>query len=540
MKSVSNDAIVVGSYSLESLTTGMYENPLHCLREYVQNAYDSIRAARASSILEESGGLVSIAIGGSSARPSLTITDDGEGIPADKAVATLVSIGASQKRSTGNAGFRGIGRLAGTAYCTTLRFTTTAKGEDTETVVEFDCGRMRGYLRPGADVLEAKEVMRLCATFETRAAPVEKHSMQVEMIGLVGIGLEFVEIEALTPYLRQVCPTDYTDRFGFAQRIRAFCESVGGPLGAVEVETRFKRERNQILKGYDNASPTATGSSKLHDLELISSPDLGWHAWIGKSNFAGEITDETVAGVRFRLKNIQIGGSEIIEDIASELTAGRTEGRLQRYAVGEIFITNPAVVPNARRDGFEDASAWRDIRNDIKTRVARRVITLVRAASTARKALKVLQGEIATLGRQASDASRSPEAIDRLVATADRIIDRLGADKLIGAHPNDVGELLAKVKGIRDALIEARVAKPPKPEPQEAKPEEQPGPGGGGKSTEPPPEENGEDDAPTSGTEEDWPADELLAALIEVLKDDLGDAETQRYLSLARERLGGS
>lgn len=540
MKSVSNDAILVGSYSLESLTTGMYENPLHCLREYVQNAYDSIRSARSNGLLAETEGLVSIAIGGSAARPVLTITDDGEGITADKAVGTLVSIGASQKRSTGNAGFRGIGRLAGTAYCTTLRFSTTARGEDTETVVEFDCGRMRGYLRPGAEVLEAKEVMRLCATFETRAAAVEKHNMQVEMIGLVGIGLEFVEIETLTPYLRQVCPTDYSDRFGFAQRIRTFCESVGSPLGAVEVETRFKRERNQILKGYDNASPTASGSSKIHDLELISSPDLGWHAWIGKSSFAGEITDDTVAGVRFRLKNIQIGGSEIIEDIASELTTGRTEGRLQRYAVGEIFISNPAVVPNARRDGFEDAPAWRDIRNDIKARVARRVITLVRAASTARKTLKTLQADISSLARQAADVHRNPEAIDRLVATADKIIVNLGADKLNSAHPNEVGELLATVKGIRDSLIEARATKPSKPAGEEEAPAEEPEAAKDAVPEDSPDEEESGHDESASEAEEEWPANELLAALIEVLKGELGDSEAQRLILLARENLAGS
>ena len=67
------------------------------------------------------------------------------------------------------------------------------------------------------------------------------------------------------------------------------------------------------------------------------------------------------------------------------------------YAVGEIFITNPHIVPNARRDGFEDSDAWRNVRKEIKNRVAKRVKALVRAASSTRSAIKNVKDLLKTI-----------------------------------------------------------------------------------------------------------------------------------------------
>ena len=541
--SISASDVIVGSYSLESLTTGMYENPLHCVREYVQNGYDAIRAARVEQLIAEDEGTVAIAISGSPKRPTLTITDDGIGISAADAVMTLVSLGASQKRSNVNAGFRGIGRLAGIAYCGTLRFTTTMASEEVATVVEFDCGRLRGFMRPSAEVQDVREVIRLSATTTTQPAPAEKHGTDVEMIGLTGVGIEFAEIEKLVPYLRQVCPTEYSDRFSQAPRIRTFATSVGYPIGAIDVETRYKRERTQILKAYDDVTPTsdARRPSTVRDVEFLNSAELGWHGWIGKSNFKGELTDDQVAGVRFRVKNIQIDGSDLIETLGAELTQGGTEGRLQRYAVGEIFITNPAVVPNARRDGFEDSKAWAAIRADVKLKVARRVITLVREASTSRRTLKQLKAEIDGVDRALKAEWLEPSAADNLSGAIARLLGRLKPEKLTGGDPDEVGGYISKLKTLRDRLAELRTIPRPQREDEEetreADDDDLSGDGPGDDETE---EGGSQDEGVDAGNEHadgPWPADQLLAALERVLVREHGATEAGRLLMLAKADL---
>lgn len=534
---IAEDAVMVGSYSLETLTTGMYEDPLHCIREYVQNAYDAIRAARGHQ-LPEGGGLVTVSISGTAARPTLSVRDDGTGIPEAEAVKTLVSIGASKKRPNINAGFRGIGRLAGVAYSTTLRFTTSVQGEPNATVVEFDCARMRSFMRPSADVQDVREVLRACVKTGLIGADPAKHFTEVEMIGLIGIGLEFAEIERLVPYLRQVSPVDYSDRFMLAPRIRAFTESLGHPIGVVEVETRYKKERTQILKAYDNSTPIAGGkASTIRDVELITSSDMGWHGWIGLSNFKGELTDDTVAGVRFRLKNIQVGGSEIIEDLGAELTVGGTEGRLQRYAIGEIFITEPSVVPNARRDGFEDSPAWRAIKQDIRARVARRIVTLVRGASTSRKTLKAIAADTQSVASSLQVDFIDPAAADRIALTIERLLGRLSPEKLYGGEPNEVAERIAKLKELRDRLVELRARKRPEPEPEPEPPvEDEP-------DVPPAGEAGGDGDSgpgiPGAGDKPAWSVEELYEALYQALVEQLGQAEADRLVQRAREILAG-
>ena len=42
--------LIIGKYTLESLTNGMYASPLDMYREYVQNAVDSLDEAFANGI----------------------------------------------------------------------------------------------------------------------------------------------------------------------------------------------------------------------------------------------------------------------------------------------------------------------------------------------------------------------------------------------------------------------------------------------------------------------------------------------------------
>lgn len=545
---VNPNDVMVGSYSLESLTTGMYEDPLSCVREYVQNGFDAIRGARGDGILPDTAGLVTIAITGTPKRHTLTIEDNGTGIVAADAVAALVSVGASRKRSNVNAGFRGIGRLAGIAYCTALRFTTTAQGENVATVVEFDCARMRGFMRPSADTQDVRTVIQSCVTTTEIAAQAATHGTKVEMVGLTGLGVEFAEIGKLVNYLRQVCPTDFSDRFTFAERIRNFAGGMGHPIPIIAVETRFKKEKTQILKAYDDTTPTANpkSPSTVTNVETLGSAELGWFGWVGKSNFKGELTDHNVAGIRFRVKNIQIDGSELIENLAAGLTAGGTEGRLQRYAIGEIYITNQAVVPNARRDGFEDGTAWRQIRADIQTKVAKRVVTLVRAASNSRNKIKAIATEIAMLKQQLEADSIAPATADAVGKQLDSLLVRLNPEKLTGGEPNEIGGYISQVKGLKERLQELR-SKPPADAGGDDANQDADDTGAAGDSGG---ERDGVDDGggQQGGGDGDqdegqdgggWTADEVLPVLQAVMIRELGKEDTDRLFDLAFDELEG-
>ena len=55
---------VAGKFLLEILTKGMYSNPMHVYREYIQNSTDSIDKAIADGILSTSEAAIHIQIDG--------------------------------------------------------------------------------------------------------------------------------------------------------------------------------------------------------------------------------------------------------------------------------------------------------------------------------------------------------------------------------------------------------------------------------------------------------------------------------------------
>ena len=144
-----DENIQVGKYTLESLTTGMYSDPKIIYREYIQNSVDALEAAVQCNLIEPQSMRIDIIVDAENAY--ISIRDNGTGINSSNAVPTLMNIGSSQKRHSNNRGFRGIGRLGGMSYCGRLVFTTSAENENTKTIVEFDCKKLRQLLVPGAN-----------------------------------------------------------------------------------------------------------------------------------------------------------------------------------------------------------------------------------------------------------------------------------------------------------------------------------------------------------------------------------------------------
>ncbi len=127
---------VAGKFLLEILTKGMYSNPMHVYREYIQNSSDSIDQAVDEGILQRSEAAIHIQI--DSGKRKISIQDNGVGISANIAQTKLLSIGASEKGGVEERGFRGIGRLAGLAYADEVQFITSFKGEPVKTTMTCD------------------------------------------------------------------------------------------------------------------------------------------------------------------------------------------------------------------------------------------------------------------------------------------------------------------------------------------------------------------------------------------------------------------
>jgi hypothetical protein len=372
---------LIGSYVLETLTTGMYVEPRDCIREYVQNAFDAIRSARETPTGRTLVGKIEVSVeaGG---KGFVSIQDNGFSIPEARVWETLTAIGASRKNARRQAGFRGIGRLAGIAYCDRLEFTCKAAGETIESKVTYDCAEIRNALREGDEELEPVFRRSISMTKTDVADKKDQHYTIVTLNGLSEAPTELKTIPALSAYLRMVAPVDFRAGWNHGDEIRRHAEAVSQPIPTTTVFIGPAGEQGEELrKPYTS---TIHGGGKPATIRKINFFQGGeavgsrWWGWYAETPLYGSINDE-VGGFRLRAKNIQLGGADILNRTLQKHS--HSYARFSAWHIGEIHIDGDTVFPNARRDGLEDSAAWREI----EAQVAAELVPLAKAAYSASK-----------------------------------------------------------------------------------------------------------------------------------------------------------
>jgi hypothetical protein len=443
----------VGSFLLESLTTGMYIEPRDCIREYVQNGLDAIESARNSRprLLNPEAGTIKVMV--DTDGDMIRIVDDGVGIPAENVWETLTSIGASKKELRRSAGFRGIGRLAGIAYCDTLEFRCKAKGETHTTVLRFNAVAIREALSKGESDVEG--AFRASISMgEAELAPADRHGIEVRMIGIADAPSELRSVGDITEYLSTVAPIDY--REGWSGR-RAVLEhatrvGIGVPVISLRIGTG-EADLQQVYKPIPDSTIAGKGrSTKLTDIRFFAGGEVSgrrWWGWFADTPLYGQIVDANVAGIRVRVRNISLDGTDIMTRIF--LKRGPSFGRLVQWHVGEIFVEALKVIPNARRDGFEDTPEWRDLAEEIFLQVDP-LMSAAHAATKSRSGgpttyaridadvlskIEVVEQQLRA--EPAADAGVDPQQLEK-VAKAARLRARKFLEKLEKLDLEEYGE----------------------------------------------------------------------------------------------------
>jgi molecular chaperone HtpG len=99
--------------------------------------------------------------------------------------------------------------------------------------------------------------------------------------------------------------------------------------------------------------------------------------------YLGSITVRSrVGGLRTRVGNVQVGSEDLLADIFPET-------RFNGWAVGEIHVLDPRILPNARRDNFEQNVHYSNLTAQLEP-IARQVARRARTASIMRNQEKRL------------------------------------------------------------------------------------------------------------------------------------------------------
>lgn len=418
---MAEETVQVGKYTLESLTTGMYSDPKIVYREYIQNSVDSLENAVSVGLIEPQSMRIDIIV--NAEESYISIKDNGTGISAADAAKTLMDVGSSKKRNSNNRGFRGIGRLGGMSYCDTLTFTTSAESEKVKTVVTFDCKKLRYLLVPGEfEDMSLSAVLEEITTIDTLPEKEEKHYLCVEMKNVNGFS-DLLDIDAAKSYISQVAPLPYHSRhFIYTSQLKEYLMSNGYSVEEFpifvgedesDLEPVYKPNKSRFRS--DRAKRTADEITSMSYFDITIDGELYALGWYGNCGWYGFLSEKELSGFRVRKGNILIGDSKTMNVIFKE-------ARFNGWTQGEIFIVTDKLIPNARRDDFEQNDAYYKLIQALSDGVGLEIARTIREASLTRnnpnaKALREVEKKLAEASTAVSEGFNSTVDKEKLITT---------------------------------------------------------------------------------------------------------------------------
>lgn len=375
----------IGKYILDSLSIGMYNHPLMMIREYIQNSVDAIDEVSGQNRDREYNGKVDIQVDWRS--KSIYIKDNGAGVPADMAYGTLQDIGKSLKNARQNRGFRGIGRLGGLGYCDRLEFKTKAAGERLYSVSSWDCIKLRALIAEDDSRIDIFGALKEVTTFsqDTYDGSKKDHFFEVEMGNVRSPRDILINVPEIKAYLAQVAPVPFNGiGFSFAGSIDAELRNMIPKYETYEISVNG----DQVYKPYINDIYISDKHKDIikgiEFIELRNDEQLFAYAWLANTELLGVIrTNMMIDCLRVRSGNIMIGDKLLLSDFFRER-------RFNNYLVGEIHVVDNNLVPNSRRDDFEDNAAKEKLLTSFVKTIGLPYSSLIRKRSAERAEQKKL------------------------------------------------------------------------------------------------------------------------------------------------------
>ena len=352
MRTTAKSHLAIGSSILGLVTAGMYDNPLAIYREYIQNAVDSLERGR-----KKPPGRIEVTL--DPQERTARIRDNGPGLSHQQCLKQLLPIGRSNKCIGADRGFRGIGRLSGLAFASTVTFRTRRRQQDPVTRVTWTG---IGSATRAEWPIRADDALRHCVSVETEPGETyPAHFFEAEVSGISRHAAgALLNEDAVRSYIGEVCPVPMSQAFPFAQNVENLF-SHDQPLTSqvVIINNEVQHVHRQHGASIRLSDSRTDDFKEFEEFHIPCQDGAGDAAvvWVAHSSYEGTIPKTaSVRGIRARLGNIQIGDEGVFDHLFHE-------DRFNRWCVGEVHILDPYIIPNGRRDYFEPGPHLRNLEN---------------------------------------------------------------------------------------------------------------------------------------------------------------------------------
>lgn len=318
---------LIGPRIMDTITNGLYDGNLNCLREYVQNSVD--------------GGAVNINIDLENGGHTIQIKDDGEGMDASMLEEAL-GVGVSRK-SGKQVGFRGVGIWSGAAVCTTIVIITKIEG-GSKLRIEVDCDKIRkkqfDRTKPTTLLQILSEATGEIERLNDGDLP-DSHYTIIRLEEVIDTQRPFFRPDEIKKYLNGNIPAPFHPDFEWSKEIDEYLASAG-----VNVEYPTVCLDGDRIFRYPNKKGLFRDGIVRKDF-LIGEKKIAV-GWFLTSKLNAKLREPNV-GIFFKKKGFTIGDSQLIVK-----QYGKTYNPWQ---YGEIHILSDEVVENSARNNFEFSSS---------------------------------------------------------------------------------------------------------------------------------------------------------------------------------------
>jgi molecular chaperone HtpG len=219
--------------------------------------------------------------------------------------------------------------------------------------LRWDCRKVKQLLRttsPAVDLSQA--VAQTVSVRRTDLRHLPPRFFTVELRGIVRHrNDQLLSPTGLAEYLSQVAPVPLHPQFPFRDSVLSHLRGQV-PLGDVQIHVDGAPA--PLARPHAAALDLANGvTDPFTEVELLTIPsvDRGTAAlgWIVHHGYIGALPPRSpVRGLRVRCGNTQVGDHRLLEDLFPE-------PRFNGWAVGEVHVVDRHIVPNGRRDQFEQS-----------------------------------------------------------------------------------------------------------------------------------------------------------------------------------------
>jgi hypothetical protein len=330
---------------LEALSRGLYPDKRHIIREFVQNAFDSIYELRkAHPKIPVSPIEIKIQ------SPSITIADRGIGMT-ETQVEQYRYLGFSQKERSKHAGFRGIGKYSGSAVAEKLIVDSSPYGVAKRFRAVIHADRMMQELKSGKNP-PLEYLLEQHTEVTHSAEDANAHYTFVELHRIASDADVLMDVDDIRGYLARTAPVPLDPNFQHSARIEAELRENIPEFLAVPLTVNG----TAVFKNFfPNCLEPAFDPILFDD----NKPEVLAFCWYCQNAGKGQFEPKELAGLTFRAKNIAVGDGRLSRKMLWKSTPERA-----LYFFGEIHVLDDEVIPSSDRTDFED--------NKARTRLAER------------------------------------------------------------------------------------------------------------------------------------------------------------------------